>query len=233
MIKLYYCRWNESDIDTVLQLSKNISDERLNRLKKYHQKEDKVRSILAELLLRYALREDDKNFEQPKVNKYGKPYINGIHFSVSHSGEMVVLGYSDSEIGVDIEPKQRDMEIDGSVFTPNEKKFIFSGGSGELQDRFVRMWTMKESLLKMVGTGIFADPDKYDIMEQETLFSAKLDNKGTKTNIISQKLEDDYYIAICSEYSEFDMIRCSVFELNEIYMNKTTTCYKNNCILKK
>lgn len=213
MIKLYYCRWTESDIETVLQLSKYISEERLHKLNKYLHKEDKVRSILAELLLKYALKEDNKNFVQPSINEFGKPYIDGVHFSISHSGNMVVLGYGDSEIGVDIELVQGNVEMIDSIFTSYENQFVFCGANEEIQERFVQMWTMKESLLKMMGVGLGTDLREYEVVQKGSIFGAKIHNRDTKINIISQKLEEDYYLALCSEDSKVDRIRCSMVEI--------------------
>ena len=52
------------------------------------------------------------NKDMIENNKYGKPYIknNPIYFNISHSSDYVVIGISDSAIGVDIEhlvPQER------------------------------------------------------------------------------------------------------------------------------
>lgn len=215
MMKLYYCKWEDSDIEKTLQLLKHISEDRTRRIAKYHCKEDKVRSILGELLLKNALKEDHKDFVQPYMNAYGKPYINGVFFSISHSENIVVVGYGDSEVGVDIERVQDHMEIIDTIFTSYEKQLVFCKTGRERLERFVQMWTMKESLLKMKGMGLCTDVMEYEIMTKGLYFGAKISNADTDLCVISKKIEKDYYLAVCSNDRVIDLIPYTVSNIVE------------------
>lgn len=74
----------------------------------------------------------------------GKPHFDTdeAHFNLSHSYGVVMLGISDSEIGVDVE-KIRPVDF---------KKFDFIDADDE--DEFFEKWTEKESWLKFTGKGL-------------------------------------------------------------------------------
>lgn len=83
----------------------------------------------------------------------GKPFFENadLHFNVSHSGGVVVAAVSGSPVGIDIEVpgRCRDfLEIARRFFHPDEADRC----SGE--DEFLRLWTAKEAMLKLAGTGL-------------------------------------------------------------------------------
>ena len=81
--------------------------------------------------------------------KNGKPYTEISPVSISHSGDFVLVGISENEIGVDIEIiKPFDKRLISRYFTPAEQKFI------KTDDDFFAIWTVKEAYLKMTGEGL-------------------------------------------------------------------------------
>ncbi|NLK39883.1 MAG: 4'-phosphopantetheinyl transferase superfamily protein [Clostridiales bacterium] len=96
----------------------------------------------------------------------GKPYISGmphIEFSISHKGDLVVCalnrcgaGEVASPIGVDVEvipdDERRISAIARRFFSSDENAFIER--SEDRCEAFARIWTRKESLLKLRGEGI-------------------------------------------------------------------------------
>ena len=98
MIKLYIVDYHE----VIPQKEKALSlltGERLYKALKYVKEEDSLRSITGSLLMRKYT----GGLEDIKYDFYGKPYKDSMFFSLSHSNSYVILGVSDSEIGVDIE----------------------------------------------------------------------------------------------------------------------------------
>lgn len=89
--------------------------------------------------------------ENITYNPHGKPQTEGIFFNASHSGDYVVLALCDREIGVDIE-KVRPIRplLLRKTLSEEEQKIAEKEG-------FFKLWTLKESLLKCVGTGIVSD----------------------------------------------------------------------------
>ena len=116
--------------------------------------EDQKRSALAWLLLAYGLRKEYGMETVPKLWKAasGKPFLLGAHmpfFNLSHSGNFVGCAVHDQEIGLDIQEitEPRDSLI-RRVCTQDELASLKSS-----QD-FCRIWTMKESAVKLTGEGI-------------------------------------------------------------------------------
>ena len=99
----------------------------------------------------------------------GKPYLfsdEKIFFNFSHSNNWNLLGISDlDEIGVDIEEIQKPpAEIIDIFFHKIEKQYI--GTDKKLdRNRFFRIWTQKESLLKYLGTGLLQDPQNINTLD--------------------------------------------------------------------
>jgi 4'-phosphopantetheinyl transferase len=91
----------------------------------------------------------------------GKPVLTeGIHFNVSHSGDLILLAISDSRaVGVDVE-RRRDVNrvsaMVGRWLNIDERRefdrLCQHGASSS--DAFLRIWSLKEARLKALGVGI-------------------------------------------------------------------------------
>lgn len=127
-------------------------------------RKDKNLSVGAWLVLKIALGKagwdiDELEFD---VQKGGKPYIinkeerDGIYFSLSHSGNIALAAVSDCLVGADIEESGSfNPDICRRFFKKAEQDAIFSLLDEERQgDMFFRIWTLKESYVKMTGKGI-------------------------------------------------------------------------------
>ena len=82
----------------------------------------------------------------------GKPYIDSFpcFFNISHSGGYVICVFSEEETGCDMEILRKvNFKIAEKYFSEEEKSFI--GNSDSL---FLRLWVLKESLLKLSAEGI-------------------------------------------------------------------------------
>ncbi|MCD8019503.1 MAG: 4'-phosphopantetheinyl transferase superfamily protein [Clostridiales bacterium] len=90
--------------------------------------------------------------------KYGKPYHEALQFNLSHSGDIVICVTGQTEIGCDIQKicPCRDRMV-RRFFSPAEQEYIFSGEGDEKDERFIRLWTRKESYLKKTGAGLTQD----------------------------------------------------------------------------
>ena len=126
-----------------------------------------------------------------KKTENGKPYIDGMkNFSIAHSGTVVIVAFSLSVIGADIELKQ-SMDITGIVdfLHPMEKKTINRNKSS--LTCFFRIWTRKEAFHKARGDGITNGLNKYNCLEN-------IINDGKqKWNIVELDFLENYAIAVC------------------------------------
>ena len=91
------------------------------------------------------------------TGRYGKPFIPqypNIHFSYSHCFDMAVCYISDTECGCDIEAVGRNIgeRVMKRCFTEREISAVNSCGS--IPKGAAALWTLKESYVKAIGTGL-------------------------------------------------------------------------------
>lgn len=127
-------------------------------------------SVLAGALLCEALKDADIDPYALKMaeGENKKPYFTNrpdIHFSLSHSGEYALCLISDAECGCDIEQiKAYKPEIANRFFHTDEKLYLSSINDPDIQkDAFYRIWTLKESFLKITGEGMRLPLDSFQI----------------------------------------------------------------------
>ncbi|MBQ6977505.1 MAG: 4'-phosphopantetheinyl transferase superfamily protein [Paludibacteraceae bacterium] len=87
-------------------------------------------------------------------NEHGKPYIEGgPFFSISHCKEAIAVALDDQPVGIDIESVRKvDPELVTRTMNDSEQALI--AASDHPERAFTRLWTQKEAILKMQGTGI-------------------------------------------------------------------------------
>ena len=97
---------------------------------------------------------------RPPILKKGYGFV-----SLSHCIDAVVVGWSNSEIGIDIERRDRKINfnvISNKIFTPKEIQFfsdILNNNDKNL--RFLEYWVIKESLLKREKDSLFRSINKW------------------------------------------------------------------------
>ena len=95
----------------------------------------------------------------------GKPCFagdTGVHFSVSHSGDLIAVAFAPFPVGLDLQQhKRRGYEtreaavnrhrrLAARYFHPREQAYL----EGDPWEGFFRVWTAKESFVKRTGRGI-------------------------------------------------------------------------------
>ena len=173
----------------------------------------KLLCLGAGMLLDKALKDigiDDYDIE---LSENGKPCIKGVgdvFFNISHSGEMVCLGISDKEIGVDVEKLRhfKDSLID-YVFTSQDqnlaKELIES--EGDKDKVCTRLWTVKESIMKHCGKGISLAPKNILLrLEDGKIKASSAACDCEALNLLPYEI-DDYQITVCSEYEDFTLLK--------------------------
>lgn len=108
---------------------------------------------------------------------HGKPFalVEGqaasIGFNVSHSAPHGLLAFASQgrpqrRIGVDAEVRRAGRNLDGiaeRVFGPEERAAL-AAARGEVKVRlFYRLWTLKEALIKALGTGFSLAPSGFEV----------------------------------------------------------------------
>ena len=103
------------------------------------------------------------------ILSHGKPVLRGcpdLHFSLSHSGNAVLCALDQHPVGADIEMIRRRPEHLLSVFSDRERISIEQAASPELC--FTRLWTRKESYLKLTGEGLTGTKALREIPTEDT-----------------------------------------------------------------
>lgn len=87
---------------------------------------------------------------------HGKPFfpdLDSLVFNLSHSGPFALCALSDSPVGVDIQiVRSWRPGLPGRVCSDRELNWLEQGP--DRWERFCRLWTLKEALVKQRGTGL-------------------------------------------------------------------------------
>jgi len=137
---------------------------------------------LTDALIRDCLGREDAAVSRTEK---GKPSVDGVCISVSHSQDTFALLVSAANVGVDIQYSRsvKPDRIAARYFSEREAAYI-SGDDSE--DRFFEIWTRKEAYSKYTGKGLEQIMEKEEVLAREDV---------TFTDI---RLEDGCYCAVCT-----------------------------------
>ncbi len=173
----------------------------------------KLLSLGAGMLLDKAMKDCGFDDYEIELMENEKPHIKGrgdVFFNISHSGEMVVLGISDKEIGVDVEKVKHFKEsLINYVFMPQDqdlaKELMIS--ESDMDKVYTRLWTVKESIMKYSGMGISLSPKNILLrLENGKIKASSAACDCEALNLLPYEI-DDYQITICSEYEDFTLLK--------------------------
>ena len=151
--------------------------------------EDELLAVLQERMHRDKAGALSFSYEYGEL---GKPQIVNIpkKFNLSHSGDYVVCGVSDGEVGVDIQKwvpfKDRTAE---RFFAKEEWKLLQETDVEKRTELFYRLWSRKEAYGKYTGQGIGS------VVGED--FSDERRWKEKKICFREQTLEAGYSLAVC------------------------------------
>jgi 4'-phosphopantetheinyl transferase len=138
-----------------------ISVQRREQALRFRHEQGQRLCVLAYLLLKKGLRTTYGIMENPifEYNEHGKPSIvdhPDIFFNLSHCKEAAVCVISDHPVGIDVE-SIREYKESLVRYTMNDAEIREIESSENPASAFIRLWTMKEATMKLVGTGISND----------------------------------------------------------------------------
>ena len=191
----------DSDVDTLRQLDDLIDRDTRGRLIGHG---DRGKPFLKEEILRAAGRE------------------RAWYFNLSHSGEYAVCATSDARIGCDIQRIGSERKkVAERFFHESEREYIAQASGAaesamissqeERDHRFTRVWTMRESYVKMTGEGIGIMQDFYIGLsgEEACVYRKKSVLSGNADAAYSEspaafrqaEIDPDYSCTVCCENS--------------------------------
>ena len=110
-------------------------------------------------------------------NEFGKPFIanidSDIHFSLSHSGNILVCAVARFNIGVDcqivnIKDAARCKKIAERFYSPQEKLFLDGLPDADYISNFFKIWTKKEAYIKYTGRGLSQGLSTFSVISPES-----------------------------------------------------------------
>lgn len=129
-------------------------------------------------------------------NKNGKPIINEGHISISHSRNIVIIGYSkDHIIGVDIEFYNPKIHRIKHKFLADIEKKNFDTDNEEI---LTLIWSVKEAIYKMESIP--------GLLFKEHIKVSRLSHRG-EVVVTKNNLEHDYYFDFLI-FKEFVITYC-------------------------
>ncbi len=176
-----------------------VSGERVNKINRCAKHEDKIRSLAAGLLLEKALDDVGVSEREIRTDDNGKPYLaNGaVFFNLSHSGGRVMCAVSDMEVGCDVQKVgEANTKIADRFFDPSERLQINAiADKSERTNMFYRLWTLKESYVKALGTGLKTPLNSFSVTAKESVNGYYFKEYN---------IEDGYKYAVCGKSPYFE-----------------------------
>jgi len=194
--------------DTYNGLLQIISKENREKCSRFRLREDALRTLYGELILRHVLIQlfSLKN-EEIVILKgdEGKPYVKDlpIHFNISHAGDFVVCAFSEQEVGIDIEQiKVIDLDLAKSYFCQCEYEDLFAKNVSHRLEYFFSLWTLKESYMKWLGNGMSIPLDSFCFKVADDEISLVDVNRKMRP-FFKQFPIDGYQLSLCSMIDDF------------------------------
>lgn len=191
-------------------VSKLPWEERKEAFFRHKTPEGKRLCAAAGILLFNALLEAGVKDFTIQTNEHGKPFLvnEPVSFNISHSKDRVVCAIAkcpqnDMSIGVDVEYVRPYKEkLFDRCFVSGERVWADSkfGALKNDDEMFTRLWTLKESFVKMKGVGLIDDPVAFNLSETDIFFG-------------SYQI-DGYFLSICTNIENIAFFRPITLDKN-------------------
>ena len=190
----------------------------------YGNKEVALRRLLGEALVRFALKKywnltsEDYRIDRGEKGKHFIVGVENVFFNISHSGDYVVCAVSDREIGIDIEKRTKArMEVAGRFFHGEEVAQLKMLEEDKQDQLFFNYWSVKESFLKYIGTGLTRPLNSFIVSFSGGDVSLFEGGNKLPLYVHACPVDDGYACHVCCEYEELTGI-------HEIFLEEITGC---------
>jgi 4'-phosphopantetheinyl transferase len=206
--KVYIAKTDELYDDALFgKLYNTVSRQRRAKIDRLRFSKDKCLSLAAELLLIKALRDTGIDSFEIEISRGGKPHLKNsdIFFNLSHSEERAMCVISPYEVGCDTEKiTDIDMEIPKRFFCKSEyERLMKISDSAARREMFFRLWTLKESFVKQLGTGMETLPNSFEILIGGADISVVQNINDRKYSFKEYDFNDGYKYAVCAMSAHF------------------------------
>jgi 4'-phosphopantetheinyl transferase len=143
---------------------------------RYGHRQDQVRAIVSRASLRLLLARETGLAPEALVFAHGAngkpmlaPPLSGVHFNVSHSGDVVLIAVSPdcAKLGIDVEQTVPLPDADAmaaNLLTAREQAAYETLSASARVQAVYQAWTCKEALAKACGDGVEGGFDRFEVM---------------------------------------------------------------------
>lgn len=185
------------------EMMEGLDEERREKILRHKFPAGRRQSLGAGLLLKSVLEKYGILPENIVIGPYGKPEVDGICFNLSHSEEMIVCAVSEKNVGCDVERiRKAQMRVADRFFCDRESAYLYQFGTERRNLEFTRLWTMKESYIKMTGEGIRLPLKTFEVFLQKQPICIEREGVEERCHVREYPLPG-YCVTVCTEDEEF------------------------------
>jgi len=151
--------------DQITSLGHLLLPEELGRASRFIFEKDRQLFIAAHALLRVCLAvTTGAQACRFRVEQHGKPELDPpcgdppLRFNLSHTNGMAACVFSRGHpVGIDVEEINRRIDFEAitkKFFAAEEQQLVATSISSEQAEMFYRIWTLKEAIIKGIGSGL-------------------------------------------------------------------------------
>lgn len=180
-----------------------LSSSRRRKVMKYLRADDRKRCMGAGILLAEILPLYGEDPEKITYGPEGKPQAENVHFNLSHSGDLVVCAVGGKAVGCDIEKTGQEPEgVADRFFHRKEAEYLQKFQEPERSVMFYRLWTWKESYVKMTGEGLQLPLQEFEILPEGERIRVRRGQELLPCHIMEYTIPG-YQVSVCAEEEKF------------------------------
>jgi 4'-phosphopantetheinyl transferase len=186
-----------------------LSSDEKARSDRFHFPRDRHRYVVARGLLRELLgaylQQTPASLEF-RYAQHGKPFLggrnpgSGLHFNLSHSGDVVVYAFANERnLGIDVEQMRANAaedEIAHRYFSAREIRELQALPPRDQVEGFFNCWTRKEAYLKATGLGLQLALDGFAVSLAPGAHAQFLSGVKSKWQIVAVPAAEGYAAAM-------------------------------------
>ncbi len=186
------------------ELLESLFPERREKVKRCRNVEKQRQSLGAGLLLQKVLQKHGIATQGISQNSYGKPEVLGLCFNLSHSKDFVICAVSSKDVGCDVEYVRQAPEKVGERYFGEREKAFLKKEQSEYDEVFFRLWTIKESYMKMTGEGMRLPLSAFEVCFDNGVRIVR--DQNIQPCFVHELDVQGYHIAVCAKEEEISDI---------------------------
>lgn len=181
----------------------DISSSRRKKALEYVKEDDRKRCLGAGILLARILPLYGESPERITYGPVGKPKAENVNFNLSHSGDLVICAVGGKAVGCDIERTGKEPEgVAERFFHRSEVEYLQRFWGAERDRTFYRLWTLKESYIKMTGEGMNLLLQDFELLMEGERIQVRRAGEILPCYITEYDIPG-YHVAVCAEEKDF------------------------------